>query len=157
MGWFKNFFNECKAWRIVRKEYKKYEQEFLSAGLKSDWFGKMYRVVNRDPEIELGSGEDEVYLRKELAEIWQVLVKHNLVDILAYELKPLEEETTLEDGKTIEYEHGYLITFTPAWRLDKQYVTIKSVIFVILFYAALLAGIIYSVFKWLIPFIQTFL
>ena len=156
MGWFRDFHNECKAWRIVRREYRKYEREFLAVGLKSDWFGKLYRVINRDPSIELESGEDEVYLRKELSEIWAVLVKHNLVDILAYELKPLNEETEREDGM-IEYEHGYLVVFTPAWKLDKQYVTVKSVIFVILFYSALLAGATFAVIKYLIPFIQSFL
>lgn len=156
MGWFRDFYNECKAWHIVRKEYKKYEKEFLAVGLKSDWFGKLYRVINRDPNIALESGEDEVYLRKELAEIWQVLVKHNLVDILAYELKPLNEEQEREDGM-IEYEHGYLIVFTPAWKLDKQYVTVRSVIFVTLFNITLLGGSIYLIVKYLIPFIQQFL
>ena len=156
MGWFRDFYNECKAWHIVRKEYRKYEKEFLAVGLKSDWFGKLYRVINRDPNIALESGEDEVYLRKELAEIWQVLVKHNLVDILAYELKPLNEEQKRDDGM-IEYEHGYLIVFTPAWKLDKQYVTVRSVIFVTLFNITLLGGSIYLIVKYLIPFIQQFL
>ena len=154
MGWLKNFFNECKAWRIVRKEYRKYQNDFEAIGLKSDYFGKLYRVINRDPAIELGSGEDEVFLRKELSEIWGILVAHNLVDILAYELKPLEEETDLGDG-TVEYEHGYLVTFTPAWNLNKQYVTFKSVFWFIFISAAIIGGIVYSVFHWLIPFIQS--
>ena len=154
--YLKNFFNELKAWRIVRKEYKKNRQLFDSVGLKSDWFGKLYRVINRDPDIELGSGEDEVYLRKELAEMWQVLVNLNIVDILAYELKPLEEEREIGDGK-VEYEHGYLVTLTPAWRLDKQYVTVKSVIGVTLFFIALIGGLVYSTITWIIPYIQTLL
>ena len=154
--WIINFVNELKAWRIVRKEYKKNRQLFDSVGLKSDWFGKLYRVINRDPDIELGSGEDEVYLRKELAEMWQVLVNLNIVDILAYELKPLEEEREIGDGK-VEYEHGYLVTLTPAWRLDKQYVTVKSVIGVTLFFIALIGGLVYSTITWIIPYIQTVL
>jgi len=152
----KNFFNELKAWRIVRREYKKNKALFDKVGLKSDWFGKLYRVINRDPDIELGSGEDEVYLRKELAEMWQVLVNLNIVDILAYELKPLEEEREIGDGK-VEYEHGYLVTLTPAWRLDKQYVTVKSVIGVTLFFIALIGGLVYSTITWIIPYIQTLL
>ena len=156
MSWLKDFHNECKAWRIVRREYKKYKKDFLTFGIKSDWFGKLYCVINRDPQIELGSGEDEVYLRKELSEISGVLMKVGLYDILAYELKPLEEETVLEDGK-VEFEHGYLVTLTPAWKLDRQYVTVKSVIFVTLFYLAILGGIAWAVVKYLIPFIQTFL
>lgn len=150
----KHFFNELKAWHIVRKEYRKNKALFDSVGLKKDWFGKLYRVINREPEIELGSGEDEVYLRKELAEIWAVMVKLNLADILAYELKPLEEVTPLGDG-TEEFEHGYLITLTPAWRLDRQYVTFKSVILVTLFFAVVIAGLVFASIHWLIPWIQT--
>lgn len=156
MGYIKNFFLEAKAWRIVNRVYKKNKADFDKIGLKKDWFGKIYTVINRDPEIELGSGEDEVYLRKELAEIWQVLVKNNIVDILAYELTPLEEVTKIDDTHE-EFEHGYLVTFTPAWNLDRQYVTFKSVIFMILFFGGLIAGIVWGVVKYLIPYLQTIL
>lgn len=154
MGYFKNFFNELKAWRIINKVYKNNKLDFNAIGLKKDYFGKLYKVINRDVLIELGSDEDQIYLRKELSEIWAVLVKLNLVDILAYELKPLEEVTKIDDTHE-EYEHGYLITFTPAWNLDRQYVTFWSVISVTLFFTALIGGLIYSVMHWLIPYIQT--
>ena len=114
----------------------------------------MYKVINRDPEIVLGSDEDEVYLRKELSEISSVLIKCNIYDILAYELKPLEEVTKIDDTHE-EYEHGYLITLTPAWNLNKQYVTLKSLFFVIVGFIALIGGIVWSVIKYLIPYIQT--
>lgn len=136
--WIVNFFKELKAWRIVRKTCKEHTNELLAVGLKYDWFGRLYRVINRDVDIELGSGEDEVYLRKELSEITAMLIKLNIMDILAYELKPLESERELEDGK-IEYEHAYLVTLTPAWNLDRQYVTWKSILFILI----LLAAIIY--------------
>lgn len=150
----KNFFNELKAWRIVRREYKKNKILFESIGLKSDWGGKLYKVINRDPVITLGSSEDEVYLRKELSEISAVLIKCNIYDILAYELKPLEEVTQI-DATHEEFEHGYLVTLTPAWNLNRQYVTFWSIIFVTLFFAALIGGLVYSSTHWLIPWIQT--
>lgn len=154
MGYIKNFFLELKAWKIVRRVVKKNKKDFDKIGLKMDWGGKLYKVINRDPLIELGTAEDEVYLRKELSEIWSVLVKHNIVDILAYELTPLEDERQIND-KQIEYEHGYLVTFTPAWKLDKQYVTFWSVIIMSLLTLGLLTGIVWSVFKYLIPYLQT--
>lgn len=154
MGYFKNFFNELKAWRIINKVYKNNKLDFNAIGLKKDYFGKLYKVINRDVLIELGSDEDQIYLRKELSEIWAVLVKLNLVDILAYELKPLEEVTKIDDTHE-EYEHGYLITFTPAWNLDRQYVTFWSVISVTLFFTALIGGLVWSIIKYLIPYIQT--
>ena len=152
--WIKNFFNELKAWRIVNKVYKKNKADFDKIGLKKDWFGRLYCVINRDTDIVLGDEMDEALLHKELAEIWSVLVKLNLVDILAYELKPLEEVTKIDDTHE-EYEHGYLITFTPAWNLDKQYVTLKSLFFVIVGFVALIGGIVWSVIKYLIPYIHT--
>ena len=150
--WIKNFFNELKAWHIVRKEYRNNKRLFDAVGLKTDWGGRLYKVINRDPEIELGSGEDELYLRKELGEITNVMVQTKIIDILAYDLKPLEEETDLGDGK-VEYEHGYLVTLTPAWSLDRQYVTFWSLLFVGLLFIALLIGLGYALFKWVIPFI----
>lgn len=156
MGYFKNFFLEAKAWHIVRREYRKNKALFDSIGLKSDWFGKLYKVINRDPEIKLSSGEDEVYLRKELSEISAVLIKCNIYDILAYELKPLEEERQIDETH-IEYEHGYLIVLTPAWNLDRQYVTVKSVIFMTLFFGGLIAVAVWATINYLIPFLQTVL
>ena len=152
--WIKNFFTELNAWRIVRKEYRNNRLLFESIGLKKDWGGRLYKVINRDPEIVLGSDEDEVYLRKELSEISSVLIKCNIYDILAYELKPLEDVTKIDDTHE-EYEHGYLITLTPAWNLNKQYVTLKSLFFVIVGFVALISGIVWSVIKYLIPYIQT--
>ena len=127
---------------------------FDAIGLKRAWGGTLYKVINRDPVIELGSGEDEVYLRKELSEITAALAKAGILDILAYELKPLEEETQINE-REIEYEHGYLVTLTPAWNMDRQYVTFWSVIFVTLFFAALIGGAAYGIIKYLIPFIQS--
>ena len=153
MGYIKNFFLELKAWRIVNKVYKENKADFDKVGLKKDYFGKLYKVINRDVLIELGSDEDQIYLRKELSEIWAVMVKLNLADILAYELKPLEDERQIDETH-IEYEHGYLITLTPAWNLDRQYVTFWSIIFVTLFFATLIGGMIYSSIHWIVPWIQ---
>ena len=85
-----------------------------------------------------------------------MLVKHNIVDILAYELKPLEAVTQIDETHE-EYEHGYLVTFTPAWNLDKQYVTFGSVIFMTLFFGGLIFAAVWSTIKYLIPFLQTVL
>ena len=151
--WLRNFFLELKAWHIVRKEYRKNKALFDSVGLKKDWFGRFYRVINRDPEITLGSDEDQIYLHNETSKIWAVMVKLNLADILAYELKPLEDERQIDETH-IEYEHGYLITLTPAWNLDRQYVTFWSIIFVTLFFVALIGGMVYSSIHWIVPWIQ---
>ena len=151
--WLKNFFKELKAWHIVMKEYRKNKWLFDKFGIKKDWGGRLYKVINRAPEIELGSGEDEVYLRKELSEISAVLIKCNIYDILAYDLKPLDNVTVREDG-TEEFENGYLVVLTPAWNLDKQYVTFWSILFVIILFAGIGVGLYYGI-QYLIPLIQS--
>jgi hypothetical protein len=145
--WIKNFINECKVWNEIRKVYKKNKDEFLKKGLKMDWFGHIYTVINRDVNIPIGTLEDEILLRKELNDIQEFLVKHNIVDILAYELKPQEETYVNENGEEI-YENAYLVLFTPAYRLDKQYLTIKNVILLIFFFCLIVGGII-SLFLWI--------
>ena len=144
--WLKNYFNELKAWHIMRKVYKENKSEFTKVGLKADWFGRLWKVINRDPEIALGTDKDAVLLQKEMSEISAVLIKTNVIDILAYELTPLEER----DENNNTFENSYLVKFTPAWNLEKQYVTIKSTFLLILTTLILLGGIIFSVVKWLI-------
>jgi len=140
--WIKNFFNELKAWHIVRKVYRQHKSDFDKIGIKSDWFGKLYIVLNRDPEIVLGSDEDEVILHNELAKIWAFITQLNIGDILAYELKPLEEEVQINESE-VEYEHAYLVTFTPAWNLEKQFVTTKSVISFIVVLGGIITGLVF--------------
>lgn len=140
--WIKNFFNELKAWHIVRKVYRQNKSDFDKIGIKSDWFGKLYIVLNRNPEIVLGSEEDEVILHNELAKIWAFITKLNIGDILAYELKPLEDEVQISDSE-VEYEHAYLVTFTPAWNLEKQFVTIKSVTSFIVILGGIITGLVF--------------
>ena len=143
----KNFIRECKVWNEIRKVYNKNKEEFLNMGLKMDWFGHIYKVINRDASIPLGTADDEILLRKELNDIQEFLVKQNIVDILAYELKPQEEKYVNENGEEV-YENAYLVLFTPAYRLDKQYVTIKNIL-ILTFFLLLIVGGIISLFLWI--------
>lgn len=142
--WIKNFINELRAWFIVKKVYDDNRSDFLSLNIKSSWFGKLYTVINRSVDIDLGSEEDNVYLQNDLAKIWQLFVKHNIADIVAYELKPLDGEHKIDETH-VEYEHGYLLTFTPAWNLDRQYVTFWSVLGVLTALTGIVTGITYLV------------
>lgn len=144
--WIKNYYNELKAWSVMRKVYKENKSEFDKVGLKSDWFGRLWKVINRDVNIALGSSEDEILLSKEMDEISKVLVKTNVMDMLAYELIPLEDR----DESDNTFENSYLIKLTPAWNLERQYVTTKSTIMVIIGVLSIFSAIIYSIIKWLI-------
>ena len=90
--------------------------------MKFDCFGHIYTVINRDPSIKLGSDEDRALLMRELNDIQNTLVKLNVIDLLAYELIPLESSEISKDGEQEIFENGYLVKFTPAEDVSKQYV-----------------------------------
>lgn len=127
--WLRNFYRECQAWRIVRRVEKESAEELNKIGLKKDWIGRMYKVINRDFKYKLGSQEDAILLRDELEEINQVLLKLNIVDIMVFQLIPIESET----------ENSYLITFTPCYIPGKSYVTVRNIILLTLGWMSILA------------------
>ena len=86
---------------------------------------------------------------KELNNIQNVLVKLNIIDLLAYELIPLESSEISDDGSEEIFENGYLIKFTPAEDVTKQYVTPKSCFFIFFGIPALIAAIICSLIYFL--------
>ena len=120
--WIVKFFKELKVWRTVRKVCKENEKFIEKSGLKFDWLGHIYTVINRDPSIKLGSDEDRALLMRELNDIQNALVKLNVIDLLAYELIPLESSEISKDGEQEIFENGYLVKFTPAEDVSKQYV-----------------------------------
>lgn len=120
--WIANFFKELKVWKTIRKVCRENKQVLENSGLKFDWLGHIYTVINRDPNIQLGSDEDRYLLMKELNMIQNVLVKLNIIDLLAYELVPLESTEFSDDGSEEIFENGYLVKFTPAEDVTKQYV-----------------------------------
>ena len=67
--WIANFFKELKVWRTIKKVCKENKQFLESVGLKYDWLGHIYTVINRDPDIKLRIDEDKLLLIKELKEI----------------------------------------------------------------------------------------
>ena len=142
--WIVNFFKELRVWRTIRKVCKENKQFIENAGLKYDWLGHIYTVINRDPNIKLGTDEDRQLLMRELNEIQNVLVKLNIIDLLAYELIPLESSEISTDGSEEIFENSYLIKFTPAEDVSKQYVKPWSCFCVFVGIPVLIAASIFS-------------
>jgi hypothetical protein len=147
--WISKFFKELKVWRTIRKVCKENKQFLENAGLKYDWLGHIYTVINRDPNIKLGSDEDRYLLMGELNDIQNTLVKLNIIDLLAYELKPLESSEISEDGSEEIFDNAYLVTFTPADDVSKQYVKPWSCFCVFVVIPALIVGGIFALFHFL--------
>ena len=147
--WIAKFFKELKVWRTIRKVCKENEKFLENRGLKCDWLGHIYTVINRDPDIKLGSDEDRFLLTKELNDIQETLVKLNVIDLLAYELIPLESTEISKDGNEEIFENSYLIKFTPADDVSKQYVKPWSCFCVFVVIPALIAAAAFALFYFL--------
>jgi hypothetical protein len=147
--WIVNFFKELKVWRTIRKVCKENKQFIENAGLKYDWLGHIYTVINRDPNIKLGSDEDRVLLMRELQDIQNSLVKLNIIDLLAYELIPLESSERSGDGSEEIFENSYLVKFTPAEDVSKQYVKPWSCFCVFVGIPVLIAASVFALFYFL--------
>ena len=147
--WISNFFKELKVWRTIRNVCKENSQFIEKSGLKYDWLGHIYTVINRDPNIKLGSDEDRQLLMRELNVIQDVLVKLNIIDLLAYELIPLETTEISKDGNQEIFENGYLVKFTPAEDVSKQYVKPWSCFLVFVGIPVLITGVILSLIHFL--------
>lgn len=147
--WISKFFRELKVWRTIRKVCKDNKQFIEKSGLKYDWLGHIYTVINRDPSIKLGSDEDRLLLMKELEDIQTTLVKLNIIDLLAYELIPLESTEISDDGSEEIFENSYLVKFTPAEDVSKQYVKPWSCFCVFVGIPALIVAAVAAMFHFL--------
>lgn len=147
--WISKFFKELKVWITIKNVCNENEYFLESSGLKYDWLGHIYTVINRDPNIKLGSDEDRLLLMKELNDIQNALVKLNIIDLLAYELIPLESSEISKDGNQEIFENGYLVKFTPAEDVSKQYVKPWSCFLVFVGIPVLITGIILSLIHFL--------
>ena len=147
--WIVKFFKELKVWITIKKVCNENEYFLESSGLKFDWLGHIYTVINRDPNIKLGSDEDRVLLMKELNDIQNTLIKLNIIDLLAYELIPLESSEISKDGSEEIFENGYLIKFTPAEDVSKQYVKPWSCFFVFVGIPALITSAVFALIHFL--------
>lgn len=147
--WIAKFFKELKVWRTIRKVCKDNKQFIEKSGLKYDWLGHIYTVINRDPSIKLGSDEDRLLLMKELEDIQSTLVRLNIIDLLAYELIPLESTEMSDDGTEEIFENSYLVKFTPAEDVSKQYVKPWSCLCVFVGIPALIVAAVFALFYFL--------
>lgn len=147
--WIAKFFKELKVWRTIRKVCKDNKQFIENSGLKYDWLGHIYTVINRDPSIKLGSDEDRLLLMKELEDIQTTLVRLNIIDLLAYELIPLESTEMSDDGTEEIFENSYLVKFTPAEDVSKQYVKPWSCFCVFVGIPALIVVAVFALFHFL--------
>ena len=72
------------------------------------------------------------------------------INLNSYHFLKKNIELNRINEKEVEYEHGYLVMFTPAWNLDKQYVTWKSVTMMSLLGLGLVGGIVYTILNYFI-------
>jgi hypothetical protein len=86
---------------------------------------------------------------KELEDIQSTLVRLNIIDLLAYELIPLESTEMSDDGTEEIFENSYLVKFTPAEDVSKQYVKPWSCFCVFVGIPALIVAAVFALFHFL--------
>lgn len=132
MSWLRGFYYDIKAWRIVKQVCKENKDRLDKLGLKMDWIGRVYKVINRDPTIPLGSSDDEVILSREFQELGNLFIELNLADIVIPSMFPIETEGA----------NAYLVIYTPGIDVNRAYLTVKSAILMFLLTLILSGGFI---------------
>jgi len=132
--WIVNFFKELNLIRFIKHVYKKNKKMFDEKNIRIDWLGQLYTVINRDPEIKLGTSKDKNMLMIELLEINQVIEFLGLQLMFSFICEPHESKD----------ENYYLVVFTPTLSANgtKNYVTKKSILLMILLLLFLIFGIL---------------
>lgn len=76
-----NFFQE--AWITIKfyREVKSIEKEIEEKGIRVDWIGRMYTVVNLGPEV-IGQPEvvEQSYVFQQLSPVNKILMQYGLSD-----------------------------------------------------------------------------
>lgn len=132
MSWLRGFYYDIKAWRTVKQVCKENKDRLDKLGLKMDWIGRVYKVINRDPTIPLGSSDDEVILSHEFQELGNLFIELNLADIVIPSMFPIETEGA----------NAYLVIYTPGIDVNRAYLTVKSAILMFLLTLILSGGFI---------------
>lgn len=132
--WIVNFIKEIKIIFFIKKIYKKNKDLFESKNIKIDWLGQLYTVINRDPNIKLGTEKDKNLLMLELLDINQVIEFLNLQLLFSFICEPHETDN----------ENFYLVVFTPTLSVNgtKNYVTKKSLFLTFLVFSFFIISIL---------------
>ena len=100
MYWIK-LIEEIRIWMLSRRVTRSNEEELLEFGLRVDWIGRLYTVVNLPEEVASQPYSQQPYVLSQLRKYDEVLLKLQLSDVLYPEFEK------------IPGEEAYLLVLTP--------------------------------------------
>lgn len=100
MYWIK-LIEEIRIWMLSRRVTRSNEEELLEFGLRVDWIGRLYTVVNLPEEVASQPYSQQPYVLSQLRKYDEVLLKLQLSDVLYPEFEK------------IQGEEAYLLVLTP--------------------------------------------
>ena len=97
LKWAKNtltfwvdLFKEIRIWRIFKRTATSNVELLNKAGLRVDWIGRVYTVVNLPEEVQGASQEiQQAYVLQKISEFGQTMMRIGLGDIVYPEIKKI--------------------------------------------------------------------
>jgi hypothetical protein len=117
MYWIK-LIEEIRIWMLSRRVTRSNEEELLEFGLRVDWIGRLYTVVNLPEEVASQPYSQQPYVLSQLRKYDEVLLKLQLSDVLypEFEKIPGEEAYLLVLTPEVEYLNTWRFIFnTVGW------------------------------------------
>lgn len=115
MYWIK-LLEEIRIWMLSRQVTRSNEEELLEFGLRVDWIGRLYTVINLPEEVASQPYSQQPYVLSQLRKYDEVLLRLQLSDILypEFEKIPGEDAYLLVLTPEVEYLNTWRFVFNTA-------------------------------------------
>lgn len=115
MYWVK-LFQEIRIWMLSRRVAKSNVEELLEFGLRVDWIGRLYTVINLPEEVATQPYAQQPYVLSQLRKYDEVLLRLQLSDVLypEFEKIPGEDAYLLVLTPEVEYLSTWRFIFNTA-------------------------------------------
>lgn len=115
MYWIK-LLEEIRIWMLSRRVTRSNEEELFEFGLRVDWIGRLYTVINLPEEVASQPYSQQPYVLSQLRKYDEVLLRLQLSDILypEFEKIPGEDAYLLVLTPEVEYLNTWRFVFNTA-------------------------------------------
>jgi len=118
--YFINLFKELRKWYLLYKLGKKHEKMLNENGIRRDYIGRLYSVINLPEEVANHPYQREPYVLEHLREYDQILLKAQLTELVYPEISAIPESD------------AYLLVLDAG----KEYISLSKFLFNILIYGS---------------------
>ena len=115
MYWIK-LLEEIRIWMLSRRVTRSNQEELFEFGLRVDWIGRLYTVINLPEEVASQPYSQQPYVLSQLRKYDEVLLRLQLSDILypEFEKIPGEDAYLLVLTPEVEYLNIWRFVFNTA-------------------------------------------